>query len=102
MAADHRCDWCLRPKAPPGEKYRYLPEQKDLCFGYPDPSCIWHHGEAWDRLQAEVALLRGLLGECSGWIDDTCDVVVGMSDARLNAAHTLLGRLAAALEKDHA
>jgi len=52
------------------------------------------------RLKAEVARLRGLLGECSGWMADAV-AVVGMSNIRRNSAHTLLRRLAAALEKDH-
>lgn len=49
--------------------------------------------------ESEVARLRGLLGECSGWMADACDVV-GMSSIRRNSAHTLLRRLAAALEKE--
>lgn len=60
------------------------------------------HDERDDRigeLESEVARLRGLLGECAGWIGDTCDAI-GMSDTRLNAARVLLGRLAAALKEE--
>jgi hypothetical protein len=121
------CDWCLRPLAPEGVSWDDVDDPEGYCWGDEQQGCACAsaHEEAWPKMLAEVARLRrdlrdsqnyrieaahdrgieierlrGLLGECAGWIGDTCDVI-GMSDTRLNAARVLLSRLAAALEKDH-
>ena len=61
------CDWCLRPEAPEGWEYDGTPEPDRYCWGPGDCLCDELHGEAWDRLTAEVARIRSELAAAREW-----------------------------------